>query len=408
MKYNLFLILLFFVLSSCKKDKNEIEINRDVESFSNTNFKRYNADLYAEDFILNTDGSLVVVGNGKDENSIIRQPFILTLDLQKEISWLAFLNVDQRSAYRRVNVIPTQDEEYMVLSYSDPENSSKFNIDLTKVNLLGNVDWNKRINEEDKSLKSSSIVQLPNEDYIILSEIEEDNSFLFNQMLLNRVSANGDLIWSKIIEETAVFASRQIILFPDNASFIALSEHNLGGLEQGEIRIHKFDFDGNIIWQKSVLAQGKLWPLSSNISKIEDENFMVMFSSDTPESIDNHDVFLIKMDQDGNSEWEKSYPGLETDVPENLIPTNDGKYVLLTNTSSFGNGEFDVMLTKLDIDGEILWDKVYGSISSDQARNIVERNNGNLVIIGNTNDSNNSNLNFDFFLLETDENGNPE
>lgn len=408
MKYNLFLILLFFVLSSCKKDKNEIEINRDVESFSNTNFKRYNADLYAEDFILNTDGSLVVVGNGKDENSIIRQPFILTLDLQKEISWLAFLNVDQRSAYRRVNVIPTQDEEYMVLSYSDPENSSKFNIDLTKVNLLGNVDWNKRINEEDKSLKSSSIVQLPNEDYIILSEIEEDNSFLFNQMLLNRVSVNGDLIWSKIIEETATFASRQIILFPDNASFIALSEHNLGGLEQGEIRIHKFDFDGNIIWQKSVLAQGKLWPLSSNISKIEDENFMVMFSSDTPESIDNHDVFLIKMDQDGNSEWEKSYPGLETDVPKNLIPTNDGKYVLLTNTSSFGNGEFDVMLTKLDIDGEILWDKVYGSISSDQARNIVERNNGNLVIIGNTNDSNNSNLNFDFFLLETDENGNPE
>lgn len=58
--------------------------------------------------------------------------------------------------------------------------------------------------------------------------------------------------------------------------------------------------------------------------------------------------------------------------------------------------------------GLLLWDHVYGGPASDQGRKVVERNNGNLVVMGNTNEGNSSDAIFDLFVLETDPEGNPE
>ena len=63
------------------------------------------------------------------------------------------------------------------------------------------------------------------------------------------------------------------------------------------------------------------------------------------------------------------------------------------------------MLTKLDSNGEILWDKVYGSGASDQGNKLEQRENGNLLILGSTNHLNSSESMFDFFILETDADG---
>lgn len=86
----------------------------------------------------------------------------------------------------------------------------------------------------------------------------------------------------------------------------------------------------------------------------------------------------------------------------------DGNYVLLTNTSDFGNGGLDMLLSKLDDSGEMIWEKSYGSSSSDQGQSLAERDNGDLVVLGNSNEKSGSESNFEMFLLETDQEGNPK
>lgn len=409
MKHGLLLTVVIFVLYSCNKGKNDIEIDREVETFSSASFKRYGPRLSVEDFILNEDGSLVVVGNGKQENSFLPQPFILTLDLQKEISWLKFFIDDRRNIYRRVSVIPALDENYVVLSYSDADNLPGFDADLSKVTPFGDFLWNTRIAEENKSLASSAIVELPDGDYVVYSRAYPVDSLESGFLQFNRISWSGALIWDSVIDEGKLVAARQMILFPESSCFIALSEHGHGlALGPGELRVHKFDFDGNVIWQETIVAAGSIWPQSSNISPVENENFVITFSSNTLTDDNRFDVTAIKMGQGGNREWEKTYAGQETEIPQTIIPTQDGKYILLANTSSFGNGHFDVMLSKIDADGTLLWDHVYGGPASDQGRKVVERNNGNLVLVGNTNEGNSSDAIFDLFVLETDPEGNPE
>ena len=56
---------------------------------------------------------------------------------------------------------------------------------------------------------------------------------------------------------------------------------------------------------------------------------------------------------------------------------------------------------------EIIWDKVYGSSSADFGNKILERPNGNIIILGDTNHQNPSEAIFDFLILETDPEGNP-
>ena len=113
------------------------------------------------------------------------------------------------------------------------------------------------------------------------------------------------------------------------------------------------------------------------------------------------------MDPDGNIIWEKTYEGNQSDRSVGLIQTSDDQYVLVANTSSYGNGGFDVMLTKLDQDGAVIWDKSYGGADSDQAAKVLERANGNLVVIGNSNEGTGSDSQFNLFILETDSDGNP-
>src|SRR5690606_27607560 len=162
-------------------------------------------------------------------------------------------------------------------------------------------------------------------------------------------------------------------------------------------KIRKFDFDGNTIWQHSIFAPGPVWPLSCQISRIENENFMILFSAATSSSNNNdHDITLVKMDQHGNEIWKKTYNWKGSDISKKLIQTADGKYTMVSSASGFGNGGFDVMLSKIDINGEIIWEKVFGGANSDQGANLLERSNGNLVILGNTNEGNTSDAIFDF------------
>lgn len=394
-------------LFACQQDDDDetiIVVDREVEVFSNIGFNRFDPAIGPQDFILDEDGSIVVVGTQNEFS--VRQPTLVKINPQKELSWLEVLEVDQRAIYRDIDIIPTIDDRYMVLTYSDSATDPGFKINLTKVWPDGQVEWNKRIEEIDEEVRSSSIVQLSNGDYVVFGRIQEENPTISNKLILSRISAEGQIVWSEVMEHTGVLVARQLSYFPSDGSLIALSEHSESTLLlTKEVKVHKFDLDGNVIWQQSIMAPGLLSSESSHLVPIRNEQFMVLFSSDRTGTFDDFDVFLKKMDLDGNIEWEQNYRGNGSDIPRDIVQTNDDNFIMLSTTSSFGNGGLDIMLTKLDSNGEILWDKVYGSGASDQGNKLEQRENGNLLILGSTNHLNSSESIFDFFILETDADG---
>ena len=98
------------------------------------------------------------------------------------------------------------------------------------------------------------------------------------------------------------------------------------------------------------------------------------------------DAWVLKLNKEnGTILWEKTYGGTEDDGATAIVETSDGNFAVAGYTESKGVGGRDVWILKINKnDGTKIWDKAYGSRFSDSAKAIVETSDGNLAIVGTT------------------------
>ncbi|MDI6862989.1 MAG: hypothetical protein QMC97_06360 [Pseudothermotoga sp.] len=82
--------------------------------------------------------------------------------------------------------------------------------------------------------------------------------------------------------------------------------------------------------------------------------------------------------------WQKAFGGSEWDVAYSIRQTTDGGYIVAGYTESFGAGEEDVYVLKLDADGNKLWEKTFGEEYSDEAYSIQQTNDEGYIVAGYT------------------------
>ena len=104
------------------------------------------------------------------------------------------------------------------------------------------------------------------------------------------------------------------------------------------------------------------------------------------------------------SVFNKIFGGPNNEEGYDVIATNDGGYAIIGSTGSYGAGDLDVLLVKLDSAATIQWSHVYGGAGSDQALSLVQANDGGFVICGKT--SGYGAGDFDVMLIKTDSSGN--
>ena len=95
----------------------------------------------------------------------------------------------------------------------------------------------------------------------------------------------------------------------------------------------------------------------------DDSAFDIVFTSDggyamvgssTSFNNGNSDVLLIRLDSAGNQLWARVYGGTQNEQALQLVQTPDSGFAIAGKTSSFGAGDFDAMLLKTDATAKIL------------------------------------------------------
>lgn len=104
--------------------------------------------------------------------------------------------------------------------------------------------------------------------------------------------------------------------------------------------------------------------------------------------------------------WEKTYGGSEDDWASSIIQTSDGCYIIAGETYSKGIGKSDAWILKLDNQGNLLWEKTYGGSNGDEAWIIIQTIDGGYALAGAT--SSKGAGEEDLWLIKLDENGNLE
>ena len=77
------------------------------------------------------------------------------------------------------------------------------------------------------------------------------------------------------------------------------------------------------------------------------------------------DAWVVKVGIEGNSQWNYTYGGTDSDVAISIISTPDGGYALTGVTESFGLGGMDMWVIKIDSTGQHQWNRTYGGSQND-------------------------------------------
>ena len=135
------------------------------------------------------------------------------------------------------------------------------------------------------------------------------------------------------------------------------------------------------------------------VKQIESGDYITL--GNKPDNYGESDIWLIKTDSQGNEVWSKTFGGDQDDRGEYFEKTNDGGYIILGNTYSFGNGESDIWLIKTDSQGNEVWSKTFGGNTHDVSGMVQQTKDGGYIISGGT-------LTYDIWLIKTDSQGNEE
>ncbi|MCH6232445.1 helix-turn-helix domain-containing protein [Cognataquiflexum rubidum] len=107
------------------------------------------------------------------------------------------------------------------------------------------------------------------------------------------------------------------------------------------------------------------WPNSRPNESQPSQNYAFEVATVNCGSETECDIEVTKKDALGNILWQKTYGGTSYDKASQILPTENGGCTVLGSTSSFGAGNYDVLLLSIDASGELLWQKTYGGFFNE-------------------------------------------
>ena len=306
------------------------------------------------------------------------------------------------------NVTQTPDGGYIAIgtnASTDGDVSSNKNsrdVWAVRVDANGNKVWEKSYggtNSED----GASIAKTSDGNFVIAAySSSTDGDISINKgrsdLFVFKIDGNGSILWKKTFggslgEYTS--GNTFIAATSDGGSVIAASSDSNDGDVSGnhgieDVWIIKLDQSGTIVWNKTF--GGTHLDEAHGITSSPDGGFLVVgfTASDEGDVSGNHvvgtwDAWVLKIDVDGNKQWQKPLGGTNNENAFAVTTTSDNGFILAASAVSTdgdvsnNHGMSDAWIVKIDSSGNKLWAKTYGGSGNDGVSSIIRVNNGFLV-----------------------------
>ena len=218
-----------------------------------------------------------------------------------------------------------------------------------------------------------------------------------------KLSSFGIIEWQKCIGGSNSESGNSIQQTSDGGYIVAGYTYSNDGDVIGnhggyDVWIVKLTNNGIIQWQKCL--GGSNSELGNSIQQTSDGGFIVagQSSSNNENVTGNHggsDVWIVKLNNNGNIQWQKCLGGSNSENAECIQQTSDGGYIVAGQSSSSngdvsGNhgGSSDIWLVKISSFGIIEWQKCLGGTSLDYAASVIQTSDGEYIVAGNTSSNN--------------------
>jgi len=187
-----------------------------------------------------------------------------------------------------------------------------------------------------------------------------------------------------------------------DASIKNIKENRLIILCTIMILVSFFTYGQTLKYQK--VYGGYSYDYGNDLIQTTDSGYLLLSTSNSFSS--SSDIYLLKIDQQGNYQWQRTYGGNEIEGACKIKFTQDGNIAMAGHTSSYLNSSYDFYLIKANLLGDIIWTKHYGTSEWDFANSMDTCADGGFILAGKTYDTGNAYS--DILVVKTDADGNEQ
>jgi len=336
-----------------------------------------------------SDGGFIVATTNESDDILV-----LKLDPDGNIQW----QKKYGGSFREIvnDIIQTADGGYVltgIIGYNYFTGTG-YDALIIKLDSQGNMQWQK-IYDVGYTFEGAGKIIKTSDGGFIISAGGGDSAII-------KLDQNGNIQWYRTLGYP-VGGDRFNFRQTSDGGYIGIS--TLPGVILGlDFGVVKLDSEGNIQWSRAYGGNG-FWDIPYSIYETSDGGFVVVgvTNSFSSTNINDINIWVFKINSQGDIIWQKEYgvPNA-TDYAFSSIQTPDGGYIIVGLTA--GSGVGDLLLMKIDSEGDIVWQKVYGGTYPDVGISIQMTNDGNLIISGATYSFGAGNI--DIWVLKTDIDGN--
>jgi hypothetical protein len=282
---------------------------------------------------------------------------------------------------------------------------------IVKIDVEGNIIWDKIVGGSygDKIWNASPTLD---GGVVAIGETYSDDGHVsvyygYNDTWFVKLSADGEVEWDYTIG-TGWFDIGQAIIQTSDGGYLAGSNSIILQNAVGNITcippsygyvtgvLTKFDADMNVQWQHCY--GGNIHDAISGILELDDGYVFVggTASTDMPGHKGDYDVWVVRIDFDGNIIWQKVYGGSIFEAGHTIFTTDDSGFIVAGNTYS-NNGDVsgnhsisefypDIWMFKINSVGELQWQQCFGGGGREEIyKGVVRKSDNNFVIAATTN-----------------------
>lgn len=220
----------------------------------------------------------------------------------------------------------------------------------------------------------------------------------WHDMWVVKLSSTGNIEWQKCLGGTEADEANSIIQTIDGGYIVAgWTMSNDGDVTgnhstEGDMWVVKLSNSGDIEWQKCL--GGSESEIAYSIIQTIDGGYIIAGRAESNDGdvFGNHgsDSWIVKISSSGIIEWQKCLGGSNDDVAHSIKQTSEGGYIVASHSYSndgdvFGNhGAYDIWIVKLSDTGNIEWQKCLGGTSEEYVSSISQTLDGGYILAGGT------------------------
>ena len=337
-------------------------------------------------------GYAITGGTYSFNDSVNGDVYIIKLDSNGVLKWTR--TIGGSGVDLGYSIIQTKDKGYAVSGFTSSYGAGRNDFYVIKLDSVGNLQWTKTIggNGDDES---NSIVQTRDGGYGIAGTTYSYDSGNVNAYIV-KLDSSGNFLWSKIIG-TGLTWGFYMIGTKDGGFMITGLTNNCNISVYRNYLALKLDSMGNIQWEKSV--GGDYYDYGYSVIQTKDGGYALTGWSDSFIS-GVPSLYVVKLDSSGTLQWGTAIGNYNNGY--SIVQCNDGGYIAAGWSQFYGAGYGDVYLVKLDSSGVVLWTKTFGGDSLEKGYSIITTEDKGYAVAGFTKSYGSGNE--DVYIIKLDSN----